>query len=305
MVETGRSFQASDHGHCFLIDVVVEGDMPDEAVTLVIPCLNDADTLPEVLRSVNRLSPAPDRVLCVYDRSTDRTKEIIQDHDRAELIERHSKDGIAAARNTGLEHTETPWLAMIDADIRVHPNWLGTMYDVCLSEDVALVQGTYTNEITTSGDWWRQQHVRHPYHEAPFRNRAVDGSNILARTDALRAVGGWDEQYHITYEDHDLMNRLVDAGYDIYCTPKVETVHLRTDTWLEALRRAWEYHHGSWGRPTDLSDVAENVPHNIMAGTMALHDLYHGRYGIFWISAIRPFVHIWWDLEHAIRLLRR
>lgn len=281
--------------------------MPDEAVTLVIPCLNDADTLPEVLTSVDKLDPAPDRVVCVYDQSTDRTKEIIQNHHRAELIERVEKQGIAAARNTGLKHVTTPWLAMIDADIRVPGDWLETMYDVCLAEDVALVQGVYDDEISTKGDLWRNTHLRHPYHEAPFRNRPLDGCNILARTDALRAVGGWNKECRITYEDVDLMERLIDAGYEIYCTPEAKTSHLRTDTWLEVLRRAWEYDRGfggdSHGRgpPTSLLDVASTVPDNIASAKAALYDLSQRRFEICWISMMRPLAHQWWDLEHAIR----
>lgn len=279
--------------------------MPDEPVTLAIPCLNDADTLPEALDSVGRLDPSPDRVLCVYDRSTDRTKEIIEAHDGVELIGRDENAGIAAARNTALEQTDTEWLAMIDADIRVPSDWLETMYEVCLAEDVALVQGSYVDEISSLADWWRDTHVRPPYHDAPFRNRAIDGSNTLARTEALRYIGGWDETYHVTYEDHDLMNRLVEAGHDIYCTPEVEAVHLRTDTWREALRRVWEYHHGASGPPTNAAEVLSNLPSNVTAAKIALHDVYNGRFGICWISAIRPFAHLYWDLEHAVRSVRR
>jgi N-acetylglucosaminyl-diphospho-decaprenol L-rhamnosyltransferase len=53
----------------------------------------------------------------------------------------------------------------------------------------------------------------------------VAGMFMLARREAFRAVGGFDERYFLYYEDIDLCRRLRQRGYDIRLAAAASVVH--------------------------------------------------------------------------------
>jgi GT2 family glycosyltransferase len=54
---------------------------------------------------------------------------------------------------------------------------------------------------------------------------ATSGACMLLRTDAFRALGGFDEAYQLHCEDLDLMYRLREAGWKILYVPAARAVH--------------------------------------------------------------------------------
>jgi GT2 family glycosyltransferase len=53
----------------------------------------------------------------------------------------------------------------------------------------------------------------------------VSGACLLARRDALAAVGGFDERYFMYWEDADLCRRLRQRGYTVRYVPSASAVH--------------------------------------------------------------------------------
>lgn len=53
----------------------------------------------------------------------------------------------------------------------------------------------------------------------------VSGACMLIRSASLRAVGGFDEQYFLYWEDADVCRRLRSQGYDIRYVPAAAAVH--------------------------------------------------------------------------------
>jgi GT2 family glycosyltransferase len=54
----------------------------------------------------------------------------------------------------------------------------------------------------------------------------VSGACMLARRDALEAVGGFDEGYFMYWEDADLCRRLRARGFEVRYAPAAVAVHL-------------------------------------------------------------------------------
>lgn len=278
--------------------------MGPEDVTLVVPCYNVAETLPQTLTAIDNLDPSPSRVLCIDDGSTDGTTQLIRRHDGVELVEHEKNRGLGATLNTALLRTETAGMAKIDADIVVEPDWLGTLCDACATHDVDLVQGRFEEEVTTTADRWRDTHLPPTFPDEPMFNKPINGSNILARTEALQAVGGWDEQYQRAFDDIDLLERLITAGYQVYYTPEVGATHLRTDTWRDVLHTAWAYHYDSVsthrGRhpPTRIGDLLTRTPPMLVrAAGSILSDVQRRNLRLLSLSLLRPLYHLKWDVE--------
>ena len=62
--------------------------------------------------------------------------------------------------------------------------------------------------------------------ESPF---AVDhplGAALMVRAETLTQVGGFDERFFMYCEEIDLCQRIKGAGWEIYCVPRAEVVHL-------------------------------------------------------------------------------
>src|SRR5882757_9379150 len=82
--------------------------MPD--VTVVLPCLNEAASLPGVLAAM----PNGYQALVVDNNSTDATAEVAQRHGAEVVAE--SRPGYGSAVHAGVVAATTPIVAVIDAD---------------------------------------------------------------------------------------------------------------------------------------------------------------------------------------------
>lgn len=89
--------------------------MPDTPVTVVLPCLNEAASLPGVLAAI----PDGYRALVVDNNSTDRTADVARDHGAEVVAE--AQPGYGAAVHAGVVAAQTPVVAVIDADGSLDP----------------------------------------------------------------------------------------------------------------------------------------------------------------------------------------
>ena len=83
---------------------------PDNLVTVVLPCLNEEESLPAVLAAV----PAGYRALVVDNNSTDDTAGVARRHGAEVLVE--PRPGYGSAVHAGVVGATTEIVAVIDAD---------------------------------------------------------------------------------------------------------------------------------------------------------------------------------------------
>jgi N-acetylglucosaminyl-diphospho-decaprenol L-rhamnosyltransferase len=60
----------------------------------------------------------------------------------------------------------------------------------------------------------------------PFSVDHPLGAALMVRVEVLAQVGGFDERFFMYCEEIDLCRRIRSAGWDIYCLPRAEIVHL-------------------------------------------------------------------------------
>lgn len=95
--------------------------MSDATVTVVIPCLNEAESLPIVLQAM----PAGYRPLVVDNNSTDDTAEVARAHGAEVVVE--TRPGYGAAVHAGVVAESTAVVAVLDGDGSLDPAALPTM----------------------------------------------------------------------------------------------------------------------------------------------------------------------------------
>ncbi len=182
--------------------------MPGETVTVVLPCLNEAESLPGVLAAI----PGSYRALVVDNNSTDDTAAVAARHGAEVVAE--SQPGYGAAVHAGVVAAKTPIGAVIDADGSMDPADLPRLVAE-LDRGADLVTGRrrpipglhwpWVARIGTVVMSWRLR-TRHglPVHDiAPMR---------VARRDVLLALGVVDRRSGYPLE---LLVRAAAAGWRV------------------------------------------------------------------------------------------
>ena len=100
--------------------------LPTPAITFVIPAYNAAKTLEMPLRSLQAQTRQDWQAVIVDDGSSDATYEVAQglagQDSRIKVLTREN-GGVSAARNTGVEAADAPYICLLDAD-----DWLDKCY---------------------------------------------------------------------------------------------------------------------------------------------------------------------------------
>jgi len=160
-------------------------------------------------------------VVVVDDGSVDETPRRLAElgDPRVRTIRVDDGRGVGAARNSGIATARGEWIAFLDDDDIWSPRKLRTQLDAATAADGSFA---YAGAVLLDSSL-RAVHSSPapPPEELPETIRAFNpipagSSNVLARTDLLRRVGGFDERLH-QLADWELWIRLVGGGRPVAC----------------------------------------------------------------------------------------
>jgi mycofactocin glycosyltransferase len=163
--------------------------------------------------------------------------------------------GPAAARNAGLAAVGTPLVAFVDTDVELPDGWLAPLLPHFSDRRVALVAPRVASAPASSAIG-RYETTRSPLDLGDVPGRISPGTRIsyvpaaviLARTDAIRSIGGFDESMRWG-EDVDLVWRLVDTGHRCRYEPASMVWHRPRST-----LGAWAHQRYAYGRSASRLD---------------------------------------------------
>ena len=195
-------------------------------VAAIIPLYNGARYIGQALESIlNQTRPA-DEIIVVDDGSTDDGPAVV-----AGMAETHpirllhkQNGGQSSARNFGVAHSSSDFIALLDQDDRWYPGHLAELVKPFLVPRTGAPLGwTYSNldEIDADGHMLNHGLLSKVPSQHPKRSLAdclrhdlfiLPSASLISRR-AFDEVGGFDERLS-GYEDDDLFLRLFLAGYD-------------------------------------------------------------------------------------------
>ncbi len=216
--------------------------MPDRGrlasrISVVIPVLNAARTLPLLFESIDRLAPAPLEVLLVDNGSTDDGPTLMRSYAEGRVARRvrlleEKKRGAASARNTGIRAAKGEIVAFTDSDCSPDPAWLE---NVMLSFDDSSVgavagrvvgaSGTTLLELFSSLYTLRLPDQPSRHGEWTPRSGGFPTANFSVRRALADKLGGFDENVVIYGEDYDFCARIYDVGASVVYRPEALVVH--------------------------------------------------------------------------------
>ncbi len=174
-------------------------DSTARGVTAIIPTHNRRDLLGRTLRSVLAQEGVDLTVLVVDDGSVDDTEAFVRGlGDPRVSVLRHSEArGVSAARNTGIAHATTPWLAFVDDDDLWAPTKLRSQLAAIAGSPGARWSSTGSVNIDFRchvSDWHLPKADTDLASMLLERNHVPGGgSGVLAERELTLAVGGFDE----------------------------------------------------------------------------------------------------------------
>jgi glycosyltransferase involved in cell wall biosynthesis len=193
-------------------------------IAAVLPFRNAALTLRRAALSV-LAEPCVSNLVAIDDGSTDRSVEAVQDlvGPRFRIVASRAR-GLVAALATGIDATDAPFIARMDAD----DESLGDRIDACasaLERDRALAVVACRVEAPGAGpglaryvEWQNSITTPSEHRAARFIESPLCHPASVLRRSALAAIGGYRECGWA--EDYDLWMRLAAAGHDFSKVPR-------------------------------------------------------------------------------------
>ena len=176
-------------------------------LTAIVPVYNREHTIKRAIDSILSQSHMPEEFIVVDDCSTDGTREVLEDYgDKIIRVYLPQNSGPSKARNEGIKHARTEWIAFMDSDdcwkkdkLQNQVDYLKKypFYQILQSDEIWIRNGIRVNPCkhhTKPAGWiW----------EPSLERCLVSPSGALIKKSLIEQYGGFDESLPVC-EDYDL-----------------------------------------------------------------------------------------------------
>ncbi len=217
-------------------------------VAAVVPHWNRRDLLEALLANLAGQTRAFDEIIVVDNGSTDDSTSVAE-LAGARVIRLERNLGFAAAVNRGIAATDAEWIALLNNDVTLAPDWLETLLAAQTQEawfatgktlmagdpariDGARIDGTF-DAISQGACACRCGSGRPdgPFWNQPRRIRMAPMTAALFRRRLFEELGSLDESFQSYLEDVDFGIRCaIDDRWGLY-VPSATAYHLGSATW--------------------------------------------------------------------------
>jgi len=184
--------------------------MHDPLVSVVIPCFNQGQFLPEAIESILAQTFPRIEIIVVEDCSTDGfTREVVRrsTFHRTRKILNDTNRGVVATRNAGVCAARGAYIQPLDADDKLAPTFieyaLGKLQDG--TADVC-----YSRVMFFGND--QGEYLLQPFSVSEMLRSNLVVNTALYRKSAWAAVGGYAEAMRTGLEDWDFWLSLIEQG---------------------------------------------------------------------------------------------
>lgn len=183
-----------------------------ELVSVIIPTHNYGRYISEAIESVLAQTYPNIEVIVVDDGSTDNTREVVKKYPSVKYVyQKHRGPWTPArARNNGIALSKGEYIVCLDADDKLHPDYIKRCVNIIREDERIGFVWTATQFFGESNDVLlpRVLHTR----LSIFRGTGGQFGAALIRREVFKDVGGYDESLP-ALEDWDLAIRIYRKGW--------------------------------------------------------------------------------------------
>jgi glucosyl-dolichyl phosphate glucuronosyltransferase len=205
--------------------------MSHPPASVVIPCHSERgwDELVLAARSVLAQRPAPVKVVVAVDHNEALFERATREIDGVVVVRNELPRGASGNRNSGIRHTDTELVALLDGDTYAHPGWLSGLLEPFSDPDVVGSGGAIRPDWGSRPRWFPDEflwvvgasYAGLPTSRSPVRN--VWSGSMAVRREVFDAVDGFRTDFgkvgdRSRPEDTDLCLRMSEAsgGHWVY-----------------------------------------------------------------------------------------
>jgi glycosyltransferase involved in cell wall biosynthesis len=272
-----------------------------EAVSLYIPCRNAESHLEGTLESVFSQSYPIAEVIAIDDGSTDQTAKILGSHP-VQVIRHPKALGITQARNTALEQVRGDYVASVDADVILEPDWLEKIMGNFSEGLVGGVGGRIVEKNTqTLIGQWILAHRNPDKGKCKGNPPALPTAAVIYRRKALLEIGGFNDDKRYDHSDLDASMRVVMIGYRLIYEPEAICHHHFQGGVRALFDGVWRFKKDAYincGLFTNGFGLRRKIKINLGEFyQMAMDDFHEGRHSILPLSIIGALRHSLMDIR--------
>ncbi len=182
-------------------------------VSVIIPCFNQGQFLGQAVASVQSQTYQDIEIIIVNDGSTDgKTTEICSGFEGPGIKVIHTANqGLAAARNNGIEQAEGVYILPLDADDTIAEPYLAEAVRVLESNpSMGIVYCQARLFGAVEGDWQLPDYSL----EEMLKDNVIFCAALFRRSD-WHVVGGYDPAMVYGWEDYDFWLSLIERGFEV------------------------------------------------------------------------------------------
>jgi GT2 family glycosyltransferase len=174
----------------------------------------------------------PDTAAIVIDNASRDDSAAIAEAAGAKVIRSAENLGFGLANNRGIAAADTPYLLFLNPDATLADGCVATLLAVAERRPkAALLVPTILKANGQRFEKWRSPICDPVFREQPADGEAKDiafasGAVVLARREAMEAIGGFDPAIFLYFEDDDLSRRVLDRGWRILHVPAATARHV-------------------------------------------------------------------------------
>jgi N-acetylglucosaminyl-diphospho-decaprenol L-rhamnosyltransferase len=221
-------------------------DAESPPVTVVMVTYSSSGVIGESLQPL-RAAHQEGLIRCVVvdNASPDGTADrIAREHPWVDLVRSPGNIGYGRGCNLGFERVRTPHVLFMNPDVVLGPGSIRVLQEFLQSQERAGMVAPATSVgrfgYQPSGGSltpWSlmgmatglpvlqpRQRVAMPG-EAPFKTDWLCGAVLMARSQAIRDVGGFDPRFFLYFEETDLCRRLRAAGWELWAAGTAQASH--------------------------------------------------------------------------------
>ena len=209
-----------------------------ETMSIVIPVYNRAKELPRTVASIVAQDYRPLHLIIVDNNSSDSSLAVCHDlqqqfqtSDFIIEVLQQPRAGASAARNMGLEYVKSRYMMFFDSDDVLHSDSVSRYMQAFAEHPDADIIGSTIEFHNGTHSLGIAKAVFTTEPEAHIIHGILSTQRFAARTQLIREVGGWQEEYN-GWLDWNLGLRLMLRTDRIYWikTPPVATVYLHPNS---------------------------------------------------------------------------
>ena len=202
-------------------------------LSIIIVSYNTADLIGDCLKSVFAASNITKEIFVVDNASTDNSVILVEkDFPEVNVIVNMKNRGFAAANNQVIPLYKGKYIFFLNPDAKVMQDtfnkailFMYTNPDTGLAgTKVVYPDGTF--QWSVSNKYPGEKYTTNELCELPGSIACVLGASMIARSELIKGLKGFDEDFFLYGEDQDLCLRIRKSGYKIGYTDSARIIHL-------------------------------------------------------------------------------